>query len=178
MKTAFISKKLIKDISKLLFICFFTWVLILPSYVFAQPQNWDEDFIAGNYNFKQNPNESLSYIITTASDDAVVLATLSATLSASNEGSLIVSLDKTPLPVRNEVTLTFAGNELLNFVVDSRILTDSTGVKTAEIIFAKDEEIALTVKVVRDVLKAVVNNKGIIEAKRIVKCDGRIFFEE
>lgn len=78
----------------------------------------DEDFLAGNYNFAQDPREELASIINqgtiTVSDGGY--AVLTAPL-VSNEGMIVANLGKVVLAGGESTTLNFDGRDLISYNV-------------------------------------------------------------
>jgi len=82
----------------------------------------DSDFLAGNYTFTQDLNRSLASIV----NKGLITATNGGFVSliapgVVNEGTILASLGKVYIGSGEQVTLNFAGNELINFVVDGSI---------------------------------------------------------
>ncbi|MCG2708785.1 MAG: filamentous hemagglutinin N-terminal domain-containing protein, partial [Thermodesulfovibrionales bacterium] len=134
----------------------------------------NEDFMAGNYKFINNA-ASLSSItnqgnIQTADGGYVVLISPSIT----NEGTITTNLGKTHLASGDEVTLNFAGNDLIGFTIDKAALESAAGITNEGTITANGGEIILSAKVAGDLFKTVINNEGVIEAKTVKNKNGVI----
>lgn len=87
----------------------------------------DQDFLAGNYTFASTSSSLASIInkgnIITADGGYVVLAASAVT----NEGTIIANLGKIYLASGDEFTLNFAGNNLINLVINKET-KDSLGI--------------------------------------------------
>lgn len=123
----------------------------------------DEDFNAGNYNFKGNSTESvinLGEIDISNSGYATLLAN-----TVSNEGTIKAVKGSVRLIGADEVTINLNGNSIVDLTVDKGVLDSLVENKGA--IYANGGEIYLTTNAVNELLKGVVNNEGIIEANSI-----------
>ncbi len=146
----------------------------------------DNDFMSGNYKFI-NSSTSLSSItnqgnITSSDGGYVVLISPSIT----NEGT-ITTTPPNPLFAKegekggvmllsgDEVTLNFAGNDLIGFTIDKATAEEALGIKNTGTITANGGEIILSAKVAGDLLKTVINNEGIIQAQTIENRSGKIY---
>lgn len=135
----------------------------------------NEGFINGNYTFI-NTTGSLSSIsnsgnITSAQSGYVVLISPSIT----NEGNISSNLGKAYLVSADEVTLNFAGNDLIGFTIDKAAAASALGINNSGTITADGGQAILSARVAGDILKSVVNNTGIIQAQTIGERDGRIY---
>lgn len=143
----------------------------------------DNDFMNGNYKFI-NTTGSLSSItnhgdITAADGGYVVFISPSIT----NEGNITASSLTSPLEKgvqgvvmasADEVTLNFAGNDLIGFTIDKAALESATGIINKGTITANGGEVILSAKVAGDLFKTVINNEGVIEAKTVENKNGVI----
>ena len=135
----------------------------------------DEDFMNGNHRFfadRPTPG-SISNLgsITTADGGYVMLIAPTIT----NEGTITSNLGKAYLASGNDVTLNFAGNNLIGFSVDKGVVSGQTaGISNSGTISAHGGEVILSAKSVNDLLKSVVNNDGVIEARTVDNKNGRI----
>jgi filamentous hemagglutinin family protein len=135
----------------------------------------DNDFMNGNYKFI-NITGSLSSItnqgnITAADGGYVVLIAPSIT----NEGSITANSGKAYLASADEVTLSFAGNDLIGFTIDKATAKDALGIKNTGTITADGGQVILSAKAATDLLKTVINNEGIIQAQTIDDRSGKIY---
>ena len=144
----------------------------------------NEDFMNGNYRF-QAVSGQLSAIsnsgnITSAQGGYVVLISPSIT----NEGNISSNLGKTYLASADEVTLSFAGNDLIGFTIDRAIAENviasgakqsQTGITNKGTITADGGQVILSAKAAGDLLKTVINNEGIIQAQTIEDRSGKIY---
>ncbi|TAN43305.1 MAG: filamentous hemagglutinin N-terminal domain-containing protein [Nitrospirae bacterium] len=158
----------------------------------------NEDFMAGNYKFSTNsPFEkgglggilNLGNITTNGGGYVAMISP-----SITNEGTIKVTppdplfakegeKGRVILAAADEVTLNFAGNDLIGFTIDKAVIAEQLltplldkggqrGVTNQGTITAEGGEIALSAKAASSVMKAVINNEGFIEAKSIVSKNG------
>ena len=127
----------------------------------------DQDFLKGSYTFSSSA--SVGSILNQGKIQGGYVALLSPSLS--NEGTIQASLGKVALASGNQVTLNFAGNDLIGFVVDSGT-TSSAGISNTGILAGNS--VVLTAKGASDVVRSVVNNTGVIEARTIQDKNGEI----
>jgi hypothetical protein len=74
------------------------------------------------------------------------------------------------------VTLSLAGNKLINVVIDGAT-QDALGISNSGTIKANGGTVLLTARVASDILKNVVNNTGVIEARSLVNKAGQIILD-
>jgi len=127
----------------------------------------DQDFLKGSYTFSNNA--SVGSILNQGKIQGGYVALLSPSIS--NEGTIQASLGKVALASGDQVTLNFAGNELIGFVVDSGT-TSSAGIGNTGTLAGNS--VVLTAKGASDVVRSVVNNTGVIEARTIQDKNGEI----
>jgi filamentous hemagglutinin family protein len=130
----------------------------------------DQDFQAGNYTFKGSSTESvinLGEIDISNSGYATLLAN-----SVSNEGTIKAVKGSVRLIGANEVTINLNGNSILDLTVNNGVLDALVENKGA--IYADGGQVYLTTNAVNELLKGVVNNTGIIEAKSLDDTMGKI----
>ncbi len=136
----------------------------------------NEDFMNGNYRFRADratPGSisNLGDITTTDGGYVMLIAP-----TVSNEGDITTNLGKSYLVSGNEVTLNFAGNDLIGFTVDKGVVNGETaGISNSGRISANGGEVILSAKSASNMLKSVVNNSGVIEARTVENRSGRIF---
>jgi filamentous hemagglutinin family protein len=137
-----------------------------------------EDFMNGKYNFKAVSGQ-LSAIsnlgnITAADGGYAVLISPSIT----NEGNITSNLAKTYLASADEVTLNFAGHDLIGFTIDKAVLeamsNEQSAISNRGTITANGGEVILSAKAAGDLFKTVINNEGVIEARTIENRNGVI----
>ncbi len=136
-----------------------------------------DDFMAGKGVLSGTPGSLASIInkgnIQAADGGYVVLAAP----TVSNEGSIVANLGKVHLASGDAITLNFAGSDLIDLVVSDKAAADALGVKNRGTITADGGQVVLTARVATDLLKNVVNNEGIIQARSIVEKNGAIFLD-
>jgi filamentous hemagglutinin family protein len=134
----------------------------------------DNDFMNGSYRFSADrviPGSigNLGSIVAAEGGTVMLIAP-----SISNAGSISAPLGKAYLASGSEVTLTVAGNDLIGFTVDRGVLAGKAGIGNSGLISANDGEVILSAKSGSDLLKSVVNNSGVIEARTVENRNGRI----
>jgi len=130
----------------------------------------DQDFNTGNYTFKGSSTESvinLGEIDISNSGYATLLAN-----SVSNEGTIKAVKGSVRLIGANEVMINLNGNSILDLTVNKGVLDALVENKGA--IYADGGQVYLTTNAVNELLKGVVNNTGIIEAKSLDDTMGKI----
>ncbi len=136
-----------------------------------------DDFMAGKNVLSGTPGSLASIInqgnIQVADGGYVVLAAP----TVSNEGTIIANLGKVHLASGDAITLNFAGSDLIDLVVSDKAAADALGVKNSGTITADGGQVVLTARVATDLLKNVVNNEGIIQARSIVEKNGSIYLD-
>ena len=136
-----------------------------------------DDFMAGKNTLNGTPG-SLASIVNQGNIQAtdggyVVLAAPTVT----NEGGIVANLGKVHLASGDAITLNFAGSDLIDLVVSDKAAADALGVKNSGTITADGGQVVLTARVATDLLKNVVNNEGIIQARAIVEKNGAIYLD-
>jgi len=162
-------------------------VINVSSFLASTMDISNEDFMAGNYNFKQDMNKPLSSIINqgtiTAEDRGFVAL---AAPYVSNEGKIVANLGKVYMASGEEFVLNLTPDGLIGFAVDGAVKDEIIGsdgevlesnVKNTGKITADGGEVILSAKTAYDVVKSVVNNEGIIEAKTIINKNGVIILD-
>ncbi|HEV8530022.1 MAG TPA: filamentous hemagglutinin N-terminal domain-containing protein, partial [Methylomirabilota bacterium] len=137
----------------------------------------DADALAGRYVFQQGPGGLGSIVnqgtITAAPGGFVILSAPSVV----NQGTIKAELGTVQLSSGRQLTVDFAGDGLVRFVVDGALAAQSLGADGRPLssrvsndgrIQADGGRVELTAKVAGDVLSSVVNNSGIIEARSLV----------
>ena len=123
----------------------------------------DADFNAGNYHFKGNSTASvvnMGEITISEGGYAALLAT-----NVSNEGTIKAVQGTIALVGANEYTINLNGNSLVNLKIDKGVIDSLVENKAA--LIADGGKIIMTSKAADEILKNVVNNSGIVEAKGI-----------
>lgn len=131
----------------------------------------NQDFANGKYTFKgdgSNASVINQGTINTADGGAVVL--LGGTVS--NQGVIVAKLGTVALAAGNAVTLDFAGDGLLNVQVDEA--TRNALVENRQLIQADGGQVIMTAAASNALLKTVVNNTGVIEARGLQNKNGKI----
>jgi filamentous hemagglutinin family protein len=123
----------------------------------------DEDFNAGNYNFKSDSIASVINMGTINISDGGYASLLANTVS--NEGTINAIQGTVHLTGASEATINLNGNSLVTLKVNKGVLDALVENKGA--IIADGGKIYLTTNAVDELLKGVVNNTGLIEANSI-----------
>ena len=147
----------------------------------------NEDFLSGNYVFNQKLNTTLASIVNQGTITAAQGGYVSLLAPGIvNQGTILASLGKVNLGAGEQVTLNFVGNEMISFVIDKAVADKVMGPDGQELensilnegtIAAEGGEIVLSARTAYDVIKSVVNNKGIIEAETIGNINGTIVLD-
>lgn len=130
-----------------------------------------EDFDKGQYRFKGDgtPGAVVNRGTLTAADGGAV-ALLGGTVS--NQGVIVAQQGSVALAAGNAMTLDFAGDGLLKVQVDEAA-ADAL-VENHQLIKADGGQVVLTANAGDALLKTVVNNTGVIEARTLGEKDGKI----
>jgi filamentous hemagglutinin family protein len=116
----------------------------------------NEDFMAGKYNFRQDPSAALSAIVNqgtiTISDGGYAI--LSAPM-VSQEGLIVANLGKVVLAAGEKMTVNFDGRNLVNFKVDPQTGTPGT------VLLQRD--------MVNNLLSQIITNNNVVEAGSAIK---------
>lgn len=147
----------------------------------------NEDFLSGKYVFNQMLNTTLASIVNQGTITAAQGGHVSLLAPGIvNQGTILASLGKVNLVAGEQVTLTFMGNEMISFAIDTAVADKVMGPDGQELensilnegtISAEGGEIVLSARTAYDVIKSVVNNKGIIEAETIGNINGTIVLD-
>ena len=127
----------------------------------------DQDFLDGNYAFRNNV--SVGSILNRGEIQGGYVALLSPSIT--NEGMIQASRGTVALASGEQVTLNFTGNDLVGFVVDLGTVS-SAGISNLGTL--SGNSVLLTAKGASGVLRSVVNNTGVIEARSIRERNGEI----
>ncbi|MBW4053914.1 MAG: filamentous hemagglutinin N-terminal domain-containing protein [Proteobacteria bacterium] len=134
----------------------------------------NENFLSGKHIFTSAPDSTGSVVnqgsISAAQGGYVVLAGPSVT----NSGSIVANVGSVHLAAGDTVTLSLDNGNLINVAVNGDVAANSLGATNTGYISANGGQVVLTARVAGDVMKSVVNNKGIIEAKSIADKNGII----
>ncbi len=134
----------------------------------------NENFMSGAYNFTNTRDSQASIVnqghIQAANGGYVVLAAPSVT----NTGSIVANLGSVHLASGDAITLSIDNGSLINVAVSGDVAAAALGVTNTGQITANGGQVLLTARVAGDIMKNIVNNEGIIEAKSIIEKDGII----
>ena len=137
----------------------------------------NENFMSGRYLFTNSPDSQASIInqghIQAADGGYVVLAAPSVT----NSGSIVANIGKVHLASGDAITLSIDNGSLINVAVSGDVAESALGVANTGHITADGGQVVLTARVAGDIMKNIVNNEGIIEAKSIIEKDGIIILD-
>ena len=147
----------------------------------------DNDFLAGKYNFSQDPNKALSYVINKGeikiADSGFVFLVAPGVV---NEGLIIANLGKAVMASGQKLAVDFMGDGLITFAIEGKVLErvlgpDGTPLTSAVnnngTIRADGGQVVLTAKASSEIFSSVVNNSGVIEARSLVNRGGVIRLE-
>lgn len=143
----------------------------------------NEDFLKGNYQLRSGDNAASSnaQIInqgTIVARDTGVIALLAPQVQ--NQGILVANLGTVAIGTGNQVTLNFAGNQLLNFSVSNGVASDfydTNGNRIASLsntgkIIANGGAVLLTAQNVDQVLNQSINTSGAISQSGALSVTG------
>ncbi len=131
----------------------------------------NEDFLKGNFTFKGNGNPKgilNQGAINAHSGGAVALLGG----HVSNEGLIVANMGTVALASGNAITLDFAGDGLLNVQIDEA--TKNALVENKHLIQADGGRVVMTAQGSDALLKTVVNNTGVIQARTVESKNGEI----
>ena len=123
----------------------------------------DTDFQAGNYKFSGESTASIINMGTIEASDSGYVAMLANTVQ--NDGTIKAYKGTVHLTGASEATINLNGNSIVSLTVEKGVL--DALVENKNIIQADGGKIYLTTNAVDELLKGVVNNTGIIEAKSL-----------
>lgn len=129
-----------------------------------------EDFDGGQYHFKGDGSPAAVVNHGSIRADGGAVALLGGTVS--NQGVIVANRGSATLAAGNAMTLDFAGDGLLNVQVDEAAV--DALVENHQLIKADGGQVVLTANAGEALLKTVVNNTGVIEARTLAEKDGKI----
>ncbi|WP_175887875.1 filamentous hemagglutinin N-terminal domain-containing protein [Burkholderia contaminans] len=130
----------------------------------------DADFLAGNYRFSGNSTASIVNDGRITAADGGSVALLGARVS--NNGVIQAKLGRVALGAGNAFKVNFDGNDMLSLQVESGAVDAQAN--NGGLLKADGGEVLMTARAVGDLLNAVVNNTGTIEAKGLASRAGKI----
>ncbi|VWC72775.1 filamentous hemagglutinin [Burkholderia lata] len=137
----------------------------------ASTQNLsDADFLAGNYRFSGSSTQSVTNNGTITAADGGSVALLGARVA--NNGVIQAKLGRVALGAGNAFTVNFDGNGLLNLQVDGGAVDAQAS--NGGLLKADGGEVLMTARAAGNLLDAVVNNTGTIEARGLNARGGKI----
>jgi len=143
----------------------------------------NQDFLNGNYVFVQDPGKPLSAILNQGLIRADQGNVSLIAPGVENQGEILASLGTVSLGAGEQVTLAFAGNEMIRFAIDAPVTGKVIGpdgepmedtLLNSGTISADGGEVILSARSAFDAVKSVVNNTGVIEATTIEEQNGII----
>jgi filamentous hemagglutinin family protein len=130
----------------------------------------DADFMNGRYDFAGTSAAALLNRGSITASDGGYVAMLGAHVS--NQGIIVARLGTVALAAGEAVTLDVAGDGLLNVTINTGAV--NALVENGGMIRADGGQVLLTAQAAGQLLRTVVNNSGIIEARSIENRNGRI----
>ncbi|VWD48748.1 GLUG motif-containing protein [Burkholderia contaminans] len=124
----------------------------------------DADFLAGNYRFSGNSTASIVNDGRIAAADGGSVALLGARVS--NNGVIQAKMGRVALGAGNAFKVNFDGNDLLSLQVEGGAVDAQAS--NGGLLKADGGEVLMTARAAGNLLNAVVNNTGTIEAKGLV----------
>ncbi|AHF92031.1 hemagglutinin [Opitutaceae bacterium TAV5] len=141
-------------------------------------------FMAGKYNFAQNPAADPSFVINrgqiTVGDNGFVYLVAP---SVHNSGLIVANMGQVALASGDRFTVDFGGDGLVKFDVSGQLASSVKGpdgrtlastVSNDGTISAPGGRVVLTGDAARDIVTSVVNNTGIVEATSIAGLGGSV----
>ncbi|VWB36674.1 filamentous hemagglutinin [Burkholderia lata] len=137
----------------------------------ASTQNLsDADFLAGNYRFSGTSTQSVTNNGTITAAEGGSVALLGARVA--NNGTIQARLGRVALGAGNAFTVNFDGNGLLNLQVDGGAVDAQAS--NGGLLKADGGDVLMTARAAGNLLDAVVNNTGTIEARGLATRGGKI----
>lgn len=142
----------------------------------------NQDFLNRNYNFAQDPNRDLASILNDGTINASGYVGFLAP-AVVNRGTIVANLGSVALASGNAATLDFIGDGLIKFALTEEVsgsVRDSEGNEIADrvnnegLIRADGGQVTLSALDAGDVIRNVVNQQGIIEARTVIEQEGKI----
>ncbi|CAB3750154.1 hypothetical protein LMG29660_01165 [Burkholderia puraquae] len=130
----------------------------------------DADFLAGNYRFSGNSTASIVNDGHIAAADGGSVALLGARVS--NNGVIQAKMGRIALGAGNTFKVNFDGNDLLSLQVEGGAVDAQAS--NGGLLKADGGEVLMTARAAGNLLNAVVNNTGTIEAKGLASRAGKI----
>ncbi|WP_396331542.1 GLUG motif-containing protein [Burkholderia anthina] len=130
----------------------------------------DADFLAGNYRFSGNSTASIVNDGHIAAADGGSVALLGARVS--NNGVIQAKMGRISLGAGNAFKVNFDGNDLLSLQVEGGAVDAQAS--NGGLLKADGGEVLMTARAAGNLLNAVVNNTGTIEAKGLASHAGKI----
>ncbi|QTD94268.1 filamentous hemagglutinin N-terminal domain-containing protein [Burkholderia anthina] len=130
----------------------------------------DADFLAGNYRFSGNSTASIVNDGHIVADDGGSVALLGARVS--NNGVIQAKMGRIALGAGNTFKVNFDGNDLLSLQVEGGAVDAQAS--NGGLLKADGGEVLMTARAAGNLLNAVVNNTGTIEAKGLASRAGKI----
>ncbi|RDS98083.1 filamentous hemagglutinin N-terminal domain-containing protein, partial [Burkholderia contaminans] len=130
----------------------------------------DADFLAGNYRFSGNSTASIVNDGRITAADGGSVALLGARVS--NNGVIQAKMGRVALGAGNTFKVNFDGSDLLSLQVEGGAVDAQAN--NGGLLKADGGEVLMTARAAGDLLNAVVNNTGTIEAKGLASRAGKI----
>ncbi|OXJ10939.1 two-partner secretion domain-containing protein [Burkholderia sp. HI2500] len=130
----------------------------------------DADFLAGNYRFSGNSTASIVNDGRITAADGGSVALLGARVS--NNGVIQATMGRVALGAGNAFKVNFDGNDLLSLQVEGGAVDAQAS--NGGLLKADGGEVLMTARAAGNLLSAVVNNTGTIEAKGLASHGGKI----
>src|SRR3990170_5865126 len=137
----------------------------------------DQNFLSGNYTFSRT-STSLSLKTKLGNITADYGGyTVFISPSVTNQGNITANSGAIGMVSGDDVTLTFANNGFINLTINKQTAADALGIDNKGQITADGGQVVISAQVAGDILKTVVNNQGIIQARSISDQNGVIRLE-
>ncbi len=142
----------------------------------------NEDFLNRNYHFTQDKSKPLASILNQGTITAGQVGLLAPRVE--NQGTIVANLGNAALSSGEAAIMDFDGSGLINFQITEPVTGEvkdangnvvESGVVNSGFVKAHSGNVILSAHQARGMVRSVVNNTGIIEAKNVVKKGGRVF---
>lgn len=142
----------------------------------------NEDFLNRNYHFTQDQSKPLASILNQGVISADQVGLLAPRVE--NQGTIVANLGNVALSSGEAAIMDFDGSGLINFEITEPVNGEvkdvagnvvESGVVNSGFVKAHNGNVILSASQARGMVRSVVNNSGIIEAKGVVKKGKRVF---
>ncbi|MBI4384666.1 MAG: filamentous hemagglutinin N-terminal domain-containing protein [Nitrospinae bacterium] len=147
----------------------------------------NQDFLNGIYKFAHDPAKPLASVVNEGQINAAPGGFVGLLAPATvNRGTIVASLGSVALGSAMTATVDFSGDGLINFALTGETRGDVRDIKGNVLkdrvanlgaIHADGGQVTLSARDAGEIIRSVVNNSGIVEARTVVQREGRIFLD-